>query len=144
MIATWLTLAALNGRWQVCPFTSAYRNRAVCATWSPAQEFKLEAATGRVTLLTVKHFEGRARYCHLAESGEITQAGPRGSRFRVLFRRSEDVVLETGAKWEACSAAHAREPVGHSEWVFETYGDQVLVKFPDGMRAHVLRRFAAP
>lgn len=140
MITTWLTLAALHGRWQICPFTSSYRGHSVCATWSPAQEFKIDADTGRFTLLSVRHFAGGPRYCHFAESGEISEARPRGSRFRVLFRRVEDVVLETGGKYEACSRAHATEAPSKTEWVFETYGDQILVKFPDGMKPHLLRK----
>lgn len=145
MIATWLTLAALQGRWQVCPYTSTYRNRSVCTSWTPADEFKIDANTGRLTRLTTKHFDGsRARYCHFSESGQIVEAGPRGSRFRLSYRRTEESVLERDGKYEVCAEARVPETVAQPTWTFHTFGDQVLVTMPDGMKAHLLRRFVEP
>lgn len=143
MINTLLTLAALSGRWQVCSMTSIYRSRAVCLSWSPAQEFKLDAQALRFTLLSTRHFTGRARFCHFSESGEVLSARPMGTRrLRVAVRRVEESVLETGGKFGDCAAARASEdPVGAADWIFEGAGADVLLRLPGGKPA-LLRRVA--
>lgn len=144
MIATWLTLAALHGRWQVCPLTSTYRGRSFCTSWTPTQEFKIDANTGRMTLLTTQHFGGRARFCHFADVAQIVEAAPRGRRFRLSYRRIESTTLERDAKYEACAAARGTVVGPDVAWTFHQLGDQVLVIMPDGMKAHMLRRMPEP